>query len=149
MELLTGEYKGTLDEKGRISLPGRLREELTEGVLYLTRGIHRCVWMIPPEKWKEISGKLIASTSLSVEKSSLIMHRFIGPAQALEIDKTGRVAVPSSLRDFADLSRECMILGIGNSMELWDTGKYNAFWDAHEDKMLAVLEELGPIALFS
>jgi MraZ protein len=149
IELLTGEYKSTLDEKGRVTLPSRLRDELTEGILYLTRGIHRCVWMIPPIKWKEISAKLLESAALSVEKSSLILHRFIGPAQPVEIEKTGRVIVPSSLRNFAGLSKDCMILGIGNSIELWDTNQYDAFWNTHEDKMMAVLEELGPLALFS
>jgi MraZ protein len=148
MDLLTGEFKNTLDDKGRVSLPSRLRGGLDENVLFLTKGIERCLWLFLPDQWKNVSGKLMDSAALSVAKSSLIQRRIIAPAQEVEIDKAGRIAVPQSLRDFAGLSRDCVILGIEKYIEIWDTDIYNAYWDENEDKFKDALEEMGPISLF-
>ncbi|MDR2109700.1 MAG: division/cell wall cluster transcriptional repressor MraZ [Spirochaetaceae bacterium] len=148
MELLTGEFKITLDDKGRVSLPSRLRGGLPENVLILTKGIEKCLWLFPPDQWKNVSKKLLDSASLSLEKSNLVQHRFIAPAQEIEIDKSGRVAVPQSLRDFAGLTRDCLILGIEKYIEIWDVDRYDAYWKANEEKFKHVLEEMGPVSLF-
>jgi MraZ protein len=146
--LLTGEFSNTLDDKGRVSLPSRLREGILENILVLTRGIEDCLWLFLPGEWKRVSEKLMASASLSLEKMSLIQHRFIAPAQLVEIDKAGRIAVPQKLREFAGLTRDCTILGIEKYIEIWATDKYDAYWEQNRGKLKSVLEEMGPISLF-
>jgi MraZ protein len=148
VDLLTGEFNNTLDDKGRVSIPSRLREKLQENVLILTKGIDDCVWLLPPEKWEKVSSTLIKNTSLSLKKASQVQHHFIVPAQEAEIDKSGRVAIPQSLREYAGLTKDCVILGSGESLEIWDTRRYQAYQNSSEDTLMDVLEEMGPADLF-
>ncbi|MDR1373832.1 MAG: division/cell wall cluster transcriptional repressor MraZ [Treponema sp.] len=148
MDFLTGEFNNTLDDKGRVSIPSRLREKLQENILILTKGIDDYVWLLPPEKWEKVSSTLIKNTSLSLKKASQVQHHFIVPAQEAELDKSGRVAIPQSLREYAGLTRDCVILGSGESLEIWDTRRYQAYQDSSEDTLMDVLEEMGPVDLF-
>ncbi len=142
MDLLTGEFTNTLDDKGRISLPSRLRAGLLGNILILTQGIDQCLWLFPPEQWKGLSQKLMESTSPFQAKSRMIQRRIIAPAQEVEIDKAGRIAIPQSLREFAGLSKECTILGIEKYFEIWDVGEYESYWDAKENEFQQASEEL-------
>ena len=149
MNLLTGEFSNTLDDKGRISLPSRLREDLSGNTLVITKGLDMedCLWLYPPEEWNGIAGKLRNSATLTVEKLSVIQHRFIAPAQQVEIDRIGRVAVPQRLRDFAGLNRDCIIMGLGNRIEIWDTDRYDAYCEGNKPQLKTILEEMGPASL--
>ena len=148
MDLLTGVFNSTLDDKGRISVPSRMRERLVGNMLILTKGIEHCVWLLPPDQWEKVSAALLSAPSFSLKKSNLIHHRFIVPAQEMEIDRVGRVAVPQSLREFAGLSKECIVLGKGRSIEIWDAERYQTFLDLHEDQLKDILEESLPFSLF-
>jgi MraZ protein len=79
MELLTGEFRNTLDEKGRVSLPARLRSELSGNILILTQGVDRCLWLFMPEQWKLLSKKLMETTSPFQARSRLVQRRIIAP----------------------------------------------------------------------
>lgn len=147
MELLTGEFKNTLDDKGRVSLPARLRSELPGTVLVLTQGVDRCLWLFPPEQWKILSRKLMEATSPFQARSRLVQRRIIAPAQEVEIDKAGRIPIPQSLREFAALSRDCVILGIDKYIELWDADQYRGYWEENEAEFKAAAEELGSVFL--
>jgi len=148
MELLTGEFRNTLDEKGRISIPSRIRERLQGTVLIATKGIEPCVWLLPPDQWERVSASFLSAPALSLKQSNLIHHRFIVPAQEMEIDRVGRIAVPQSLRDFAGLSKECVILGKGKSIEIWDAEKYQSFLQLNEGLLQEILEDSVSITLF-
>jgi MraZ protein len=143
----SGQYQNTLDDKGRLSIPAGLRETLQEHTLILTKGIEHCVWVLPPEYWEKMSAVFMNPKSLDMTEASSLHYRFIVPKQEVEIDKAGRIAVPSSLRDFACLSRECAILGKGNFIEIWDAEAYKAFEVASEVSLKAALAKLGPIGL--
>jgi len=147
MELLTGEFKNTLDDKGRVSLPSRLRSELPGNILILTQGVDRCLWLYPPEQWKILSRKLMEATSPFQARSRLVQRRIIAPAQEVEIDKAGRIAVPQSLRDFAGLTKDCVVLGIEKYMEIWDADQYKMYWEENEAEFRAAAEELGSVFL--
>ncbi len=143
MELLTGEFRNTLDEKGRLSLPAKLRGELPGNVLVVTQGIDSCLWLFPPEQWKALSAKLLEQTSLFHARARLIQRRILAPSQEMEIDKAGRVAIPQALREFAGLSKDCVILGITKYIEIWDAEAYRKYLEANESEFLAAAEELG------
>lgn len=147
MELLTGEFKNTLDDKGRVSLPARLRSELPGTILVLTQGVDRCLWLFAPEQWKILSRKLMETTSPFQARSRLVQRRIIAPAQEVEIDKAGRIPIPQSLREFAALSRDCIILGIDKYIELWDADQYRGYWEENEAEFKAAAEELGTVFL--
>ena len=90
MELVTGEYRNTFDEKGRILFPARLRTVLTENVLMITQGLDGCLWLYTPAEWKNFSEKLMEQTSPFNKDSRLVLRRLIAPAQEVEFDKAGR-----------------------------------------------------------
>jgi MraZ protein len=148
MILLTGTYKSTLDDKGRLSLPARFRGLLPQNLIYITQGIQDCLWVFPPEQWEGVSEKMISSAAVSLEKLNLVQYRFIAPSQELEIDKAGRIAIPASLREFADLSKDCMILGLGKSIEIWDLERFTAFQESNKGRHKEILEEMGPMTIF-
>ena len=147
MNLLTGEFRNTLDEKGRISLPAKLRGELPGNEFVLTQGVDDCLWLFPPEQWNTLSKKLIESTSLFAARARLVQRRILAPAQEVEVDKMGRIAIPQSLREFASLTKDCVILGITKYIEIWDAETYRAYLEKNESEFLAAAEDLGGLTL--
>ncbi|HKL86018.1 MAG TPA: division/cell wall cluster transcriptional repressor MraZ [Treponemataceae bacterium] len=145
--LLTGEYRNTLDEKGRIMFPIRLRSELEGSTLILTRGIDRCLWLFSPEQWRLLSQKVMESASLFQSQSRSVLRRLIAPAQEVEIDKTGRISIPQSLREFAGLGKDCVFLGINKYFELWDSSEYEHYLGESEADFREATEGLGSICL--
>ncbi|HSV56080.1 MAG TPA: division/cell wall cluster transcriptional repressor MraZ, partial [Magnetospirillaceae bacterium] len=147
MEFFSGEFRNTLDEKGRLSLPARLRGELQGQALVVTQGVDSCLWLFPPEQWKAFSAKLLAQTSLFHARARLVQRRILAPSQELEIDKAGRIAIPQALREFAGLAKDCVILGITKYIEIWDADAYRKYLEANESEFLAAAEELGGLTL--
>ncbi len=141
--MLTGEFRCSLDEKGRLLIPARMRTEVAGNMVVLTRGVENCLWLFPPEDWKSFSEKLIGSTSLFQEESRLIQRRMIAPAQETEIDKAGRIVIPQTLREYADLKKECIILGLQKYVEIWSEASYQGYLDANEAKFKEAAEKLG------
>ncbi len=147
MELLTGEYRNTLDEKGRIPFPAKLRFELTGENLIITQAVDRCLWLFPAEEWKNFSEKLMEAASPFSGKSRLVVRHLIAPAQSVDFDKSGRLSIPPSLREYASLSKECIFLGINKYIELWDAAAYKAYLDENEPVFREAAEELCSIYL--
>jgi MraZ protein len=141
----SGIFTNTLDEKGRISIPAGFRERLESTALILTKGLEHCVWVLTPDYWEKLSGKILNPLSLDIEETSSLHYRFIVSMQEVELDKSGRIAVPQSLREFAGLSRECSILGKGDYIEIWDVEAYKAFEAAAEMSLRAAIKKLGPL----
>ena len=145
MELLTGEYRNTLDEKGRILFPTRLRNELTGNVLILTQALDRCLWLFTPEEWKNLSGKIMESASPFNAQARLVLRRLIAPAQEVEFDKAGRLSIPQSLREYANLSKDCIVLGVNRYIELWDSTEYKTYLEQTEASFNEATKELSSI----
>ncbi len=141
--MITGEYRYSLDEKGRLMIPARVRSEITGNVLVLTRGVDRCLWMFTHEEWKKVVEGLLGSTSMFQEKARLIQRRIIAPAQEVEIDRSGRIIIPPTLREYAGLQKECIILGIQNYLELWDDATYNRYLEENEAQFKEAAEAIG------
>ena len=141
--MIAGEYKYSLDEKGRLMVPAKIRGEIKGNVMYLTRGVDQCLWLFPPEEWRSIAENLIGSTSLFQEKARMIQRRILAPAQEAELDRSGRIAIPPTLREYAGLHRECYILGIVKYIEIWDAERYKTYLANTEDSFRQAAEELG------
>lgn len=143
--MITGEYKNTIDDKGRLLIPSRMRGGITGNIIIVTRGVEKCLWMFPPEEWKRITSILLDSTSLFKSKTRLLQRRIIAPAQECEIDKAGRINIPPTLRESAGLSRDAVILGIERYMEIWDEKAYEQFLNESETEFKEAAEELGEV----
>jgi len=146
--VVTGEYKNALDEKGRILIPAKIRAEITGNTLVLTRGIDKCLWLFPTEQWRKISNQLMESTSVFQSKARLIQRRIIAPAQEIEIDKAGRINIAPTLREYAALTKECIIHGIGTHIEIWSEEIYQQYWAEKEDELQEASEGLGKAFAF-
>ena len=145
MESLTGEYRITLDDKGRLSLPARLRNALADSSLFLTQGMDDCLWLYPSDAWKNMLKTIMDTTNPFSSSSRNIRRRLIGPSQEVEIDKAGRISVAQSLREFAGLSKDCVVLGQFDYIEIWAEDRYRAYLAAHEAEFIAGSEELGTL----
>lgn len=147
MELLTGEYRNTLDEKGRISFPSKMRTVLTENVLMITKGVDNCLWLYTPTEWKNFSEKVMEQASPFNKDSRSVLRHLIAPAQEVEFDKAGRLSIPQTLRDYAGLTKDCVIMGINKYMELWDVKRYEDYLAETELSFREAAEGLSGIFL--
>ncbi|MFP4430607.1 MAG: division/cell wall cluster transcriptional repressor MraZ [Spirochaetota bacterium] len=146
--MITGEFHNSLDEKGRLLIPARIRGGITGNVLVVTRGIDRCLWLFPPEEWRTVSDNLMGAASPFTKRARLLQRRIIAPAQELELDKAGRINLPPALQESAGLRRECVILGIKRYIEIWDTEEYDRYLAESEDEFQEAAEELGGLISF-
>ncbi len=146
MGLLTGEYKNTLDEKGRISFPVKLRNSISDNTLIVTQALDHCLWLFTPAEWEKLSSKIMESASPFNSKNRLVLRRLIAPAQEVEFDKSGRISIPQSLREYASLSKECILLGIDKYIELWDSDTYDKYLEDSDESFAEAAEELNAIS---
>ncbi len=146
--MISGEYRYALDEKGRLMVPAKVRSEVVGNVMILTRGVDRCLWLFPADEWRQLSENLIAVTSPFSERARLIQRRILAPAQEVEIDRSGRIAIPPTLREFAGLKKDCTILGMVKYIEIWDEPAYAAYLEDNEEKFKEAAEEIGGAITF-
>ncbi len=145
MELcgLSGQFNSTLDDKGRILLPVKLREQLNSSPLVLTRGVDKCLWLFPKKQWEKVSSILLKHSSLFKTKSQMIQRRLLAPAADLVVDKNGRIKIPASLEKSAGLLRGCVFIGLEDPIEIWDEELYIEFAEKCEAEVKDAWEELG------
>ena len=141
--MLTGEYRNSLDEKGRVLVPVRLRAEIPGNSLVITRGVDRCLWLFSPEEWRNLASSLVEAASPLQKRARLLQRRIIAPAQEIELDKSGRLNIPPTLAESAGLRKECMVLGINKYLEIWDMEEYQKYIEETESEFREAAEELG------
>ena len=141
--MISGEYRYAMDDKGRLMVPASIRKSIAGNLVVVTRGIDRCLWLFPPEEWKEVSTKLVGSSSLFLSRDRMIQRRFLAPAQEIEIDRSGRIAISPTLRDYAGLHKDCIVLGINSYVELWDEETYRTYETETDDQYKEAAEEIG------
>lgn len=141
--MITGEFRASLDEKGRLLVPTKIRSEIAGDILILTKGIDNCLWLFPPQEWAKISKSILESTSMFQQSGRLIQRKIIAPASELEVDKAGRVTVSPVLREYAGLKKDVVILGIRNYVEIWDEAAYEAYLDEAEKNMGSLEDQIS------
>lgn len=138
--MFTGEYHHNLDEKSRLILPSKFREELKDEVI-ITRGLENCLFIYPKDNWNKIANKLNALPF--TKKDARNFNRFfLSGATSEPFDKQGRVHISSVLKDYAELSKECVVIGVGDRLEVWSKDKWNGFLAANEKDMSDIAENL-------
>ena len=142
---MTGEYKNTLDEKGRIMFPAKIRAELPDSNLVITRGVGNCLWIFTADKWKKVSDEIMKKTSLFKAQSLFFLWLLLPRDNYFLFDKNGRISIPQSLRECAGLEKDCIILGLGKCCELWDLKQYEKYLKESEPDFSEAAEALGEI----
>jgi len=135
-----GEYQHTLDAKGRLFIPAKLREQLGDSFV-MTKGLDDCLFVYPQEAWEELEQKI---RQLPMSKSRSLQRFFLSSAADVTVDRQGRIVIPPVLRSYAKLERDVVVIGVGERAELWDARRWNAYTDDLDSESIAqAMEELG------
>ena len=136
---MTGVYQLSLDAKGRLFIPAKLREELGD-VFYVTLSMDKCLSAYSAENWQVFSDKVNAMPYVKQRK----MRPLFAYAAKCELDGQGRILLPQNLRDFAGLVKNVTVVGSNNHAEFWDSESWNAIYEQETlpENIAAVMEEL-------
>ena len=138
--MFIGEYHHTIDEKGRIIIPSKFRDELG-GSFVVTRGIEKCLFVYSMDNWNRICDKLNAIPF--TKKDARVFNRFfMSGATSVELDKQGRVNISQPLIEYANLDKDCVIIGTGDRLEVWSQESWDSFFDSTKDNMSDIAENL-------
>ena len=138
--MFMGEYHHTIDEKGRIILPSKFREELGEE-FFVTRGLDDCLFVYPKTEWQKITNKL-KNLPFTKKDARSFTRFFLSGATATVFDKQGRINITSPLISYAGLKKECVIVGVGDRIEIWSSDNWNNFYTSNSDEMSNIAEDL-------
>jgi len=142
--MFIGEYYHSVDAKGRLIIPAKLRDSLA-GKFIMTKGLDHCLFVYTMDEWIPIESKL-KTLPLTSKNARAFVRFFFSGATECEIDKQGRVLIPSNLRNHAYLEKEIVIIGVGDRLEIWSQNlwnKYNEDDDLSYDAIAEQMAELG------
>ncbi|MBG6085624.1 division/cell wall cluster transcriptional repressor MraZ [Zhihengliuella flava] len=140
--MFLGTYTPRLDDKGRLILPAKYREELGNG-LVLTRGQERCIYVFSQREFERVHEQM-RQAPLSSRQARDYIRVFLSGASDEVPDKQGRVTIPSSLRSYAGLDREVTVIGAGTRAEIWDSAAWNTYLEEKESAFSETDEEVLP-----
>ena len=147
MELKTGSAESTLDDKGRVNIPVRFRE-FFQGELIITRGMEQCAMIMTPALWDRFKQVEEDSDVLTQEEREAFKNKHLNQAQVVELDKTGRIAIPAIIRKYANLARDCMVIRDGDRLSIWDSGAWDAYLAEKDSLARAAMNKLGTQDIF-
>lgn len=142
--MLIGEYEHSLDVKGRLIMPAKLREDIGENFI-ITKGLDGCLFGFSKNEWTNFEEKL-KSLPLTNKNARDFVRFFLSGAVECEIDKQGRFLVASNLREYASMEKEVVIIGVGTRIEFWDKDKwkkYNSSENISADEIAENMTMLG------
>ena len=137
-----GTYTPRLDEKGRLFLPAKFREQLETGVV-VTRGQERCLYVWSMEEFGKLTDRLREAPVTNKASRDYVRMFFAGASDETP-DKQGRITVPQMLRDYASLSKDCVVIGAMNRIEIWDATSWQTYSDQQEQAFADLSEEVFP-----
>lgn len=141
--MFMGEYNHTIDTKGRLIMPSRFRESLGDEFV-VTKGLDGCLFVYPNKEWSAFEEKLRA-LPLTNKDARKFSRFFLAGAAACEVDKQGRILIPSVLREFAGLEKDVVLVGVLSRIEIWSKSKWEESNDAYDDmdEIAEHMQELG------
>ena len=138
--MFMGEFHHNIDEKGRLIVPSKFRSELGSKFI-VTRGLENCLFVYSNEDFSKIVEKL-QTIPFTSKDARTFMRMFLSGATECEIDKSGRINIPQSLIKYADLLKECVIIGVNDRLEIWSNQNFDNFFDTNIDKFSDIAENL-------
>ncbi|WP_184403281.1 division/cell wall cluster transcriptional repressor MraZ [Geomicrobium halophilum] len=138
--MFMGEYKHAIDEKGRLIIPSKFRDELGEQFV-ITRGMDQCVFVYPRTEWEQLEQKLKTLPFTKKDARAFTRFFFSGASEAA-FDKQGRVNIPSSLREYALLERDCVVIGVSRRVEIWNQSIWEEYFAESEASFSDIAESM-------
>jgi len=130
MPSFLGEYEATLDAKGRFLLPAGFKKQLKEGesTFVVNRGMEKCLTLYPMESWNAIVAKISTLNEFD-PKVRAFRRTFLGGATEIELDNAGRMLLPPTLKEHAELSKDIILVAAMDKIEIWDAARYKKFFE--------------------
>ena len=143
--MFMGEYHHNLDSKGRLIIPAKLRDQIGDKMVF-TRGMEGCIFGYTIDVWQEIEAKL-AKLPLTKRNARNFTRLFYSGAMESEFDKQGRVNLTTTLKRHAGLTKECVIVGVSNRIEIWSKERWDSFAEEANENYDDIAENLDDIEL--
>ena len=140
LDMFMGEFKHALDEKKRLIIPSKYREELGSTFI-LTRGLDNCLFLYPEIEWNCLTAKL-HTLSFTKRDARNFLRFFLSGATNIEVDKQGRILLPANLLEYADIQKDCVIIGVGERVEIWAKEKWTEFYENNASILSDIAEHL-------
>lgn len=138
--MFKGEFQHNIDDKGRVIIPAKIREELGESFV-ITRGLDKALFVYPIQEWKLIEQKLKSLPFTKADARKFTRFFFSGAIEC-EIDKQGRIIIPNNLRNYALLKKECVTIGVSNRLEIWSKENWELYYKDSEESFNDIAETL-------
>ena len=143
--MFIGEYKHTIDDKGRLAIPVKFRGDLAKGAV-VTRGLDASLFLFPKEEWDKLAQKL-ASLPLGKSNSRAFARLMLAGAMEVQLDKQGRLVLPEYLREYAGIKKTIVVAGLFDRLELWDANTWAAYKQKTESEVEDIAEQLGELGV--
>ena len=138
--MFMGEYHHNIDDKGRLIIPAKFRSELGEKFI-ITRGLEKCLYVYSESEWNTIVAKLKTLPFTKKDVRTFIRSFFSGATEC-EFDRQGRINITSPLVSYADIDKECVIIGANDRIEIWSDKGWKNFMDVNSSKLEDIAENL-------
>lgn len=138
--MFMGEFHHNIDDKGRLVIPNKFRSELGNNFI-ITRGLENCLYVYSMDEWNSLVAKL-KSLPFTKKDARIFIRSFFSGATECEFDKQGRINITSPLVSYADITKECVIIGANDRIEIWSQKGWDNFMDVNSDKLEDIAENL-------
>ena len=138
--MFMGEYHHNIDDKGRMIIPAKFREGLGS-TFVITRGMDQCLFVYPMEEWQQLEEQL-KSLPFTKKDARAFTRFFFSGATECEFDKQGRANIAQTLRTYAELEKECVVIGVSNRVEIWSKSIWEAYFAESEESFSDIAESI-------
>jgi len=142
--MFLGEFNHTIDDKGRLTIPAKFRDELESGIV-ITRGLDGCLWAYGRSEWEALAEKIAKLPTTNPAARNFSRFVFSSAFDSIP-DRQGRILLPQNLRDYAGIQNETIVIGVKNKLEIWNPAKWSEVVTAVEqdtEAIVAQLQDLG------
>ncbi len=143
--MFIGEYQHALDDKGRLAIPVKFRQELKTGAV-VTHGLDNCLFLYTKRAWQELAER-VSKLPLARSKARAFARFMLAGAMDVEVDSQGRLLLPDYLRTYAGMKRQVIVAGLYDRVELWDSAKWNQYKRSTERSAGDISEALGELGV--
>jgi MraZ protein len=144
--MFIGEYNHNLDEKGRLAIPSKFRALLKAGAM-LTRGLDNCLFLYTRKAWEEEAERMRKLPTISNPAARELAHNFFGGSAEVELDGQGRTLLPENLRQFGNLKKKAVVVGMFDRLEIWDEDRWLEYRNKAEENNNQNAEALASLGI--
>jgi len=140
ISIFLGQYEHGVDDKNRLFLPARFREKNTDDCFIMTQGLERCLFLFPPGAWATLANKLDQLPLANKVEERAFKRTLLSAASEAEVDSQGRILIPQMLKDYAQIRKDAVVLGVLHHVEIWAKER----WETYRKKARASFEKAAP-----